>query len=350
MQKPPVEHVVIVVKENHTFDNYFGSFPGAVAEVLPQAADPPQLKPPDPPHDHRAWLRAHAAAQAGGRFGGVRQGYSKGDIPAYWAYAENYVLCDNYFTDVASQSEPNHLFLIAADSPIIDNSSPNRTYQPQPPFDIPSLPASLKAAGLEWRNYADQNASYFEHIGALKGDAWNVASAQFDTDAANGTLPAVSWLYAPAGFSEHPPYGANPGPVVGPGMTWTAQRVGAIAAGPLWPTTAIFITWDDWGGWYDHVTPQLCSSWNGGGPRGYAGSQFRYGNRVPCLVVSPYSRNAVVSVLYSHVSIVKFCLRLFGIASWNATALQPGDPSGDMWECFDFAAPPRLGVPGTRPS
>ncbi len=203
MNHAPVKHVVIIVKENHTFDNYFGSFPGAVGEGLPKAADPPQLHPPDPPHDHRAWLKAKSAAQGGGKFGGVRQGYGKGDIPAYWAYAQNYVLCDNYYTDVASQSEPNHLYLIAADSPIIDNSSASRTYQPEPPFAMPSLPEHLKAAGREWRNYADPNASYFEHIAALQGDAWNVPGAQFDTDAQSGKLPAVSWLYAPEGSSEH---------------------------------------------------------------------------------------------------------------------------------------------------
>src|SRR5690349_6253414 len=101
----PIEHVVIIVKENHTFDNYFGSFPGATGVALPQAPDPQVT---DPLHDHTAWLAAQA------QDGGVRLQYGKSDIPAYWAFAQNYSLCDNYFTDVASQSEPNHLHLIAA--------------------------------------------------------------------------------------------------------------------------------------------------------------------------------------------------------------------------------------------
>ncbi|OLC32733.1 MAG: hypothetical protein AUH31_00030 [Armatimonadetes bacterium 13_1_40CM_64_14] len=149
-----IKHVVIIVKENHTFDNYFGTFPGANGAVFPHAGDPIH----DPPHDHRAWLNRN------GPPGAVRLQYTKADIPAYWAYAQQYTLCDNFFTDVASQSEPNHLMLIAADSPIVDNASPNRTYQPQPPYDLPSLPAALAAAGHEWRDYADQNASYFRHI------------------------------------------------------------------------------------------------------------------------------------------------------------------------------------------
>src|SRR3989442_1550227 len=183
----PVDHVVIIVKETHTFDNYFGTFPGANGDVtLQHAADPP---PSDPPHDHAAWLRRAQVA--------VRQQYHESDIPAYFAYARQFTLCDNYFTEVASQSEPNHLLLIAAASPIIDNSSAKRrSYQPQAPFDIPSLPASLERAGLTWRSYGDQH-NYFNDIVALKGSRQIVRWTQFDADAAAGTLPNVSWLYAP---------------------------------------------------------------------------------------------------------------------------------------------------------
>ena len=127
----PIEHVVIVVKENHTFDNYFGTFPGAAGVALGRAADP---EIPDPPHDHEAWLHRNDPAPKGA----VRLQYAKADIPAYWAFAQQYTLCDNYFTEIASQSEPNHLVLITAGTPLIDNSSPHRTYQPQPPFDLPS--------------------------------------------------------------------------------------------------------------------------------------------------------------------------------------------------------------------
>ena len=141
----PINHVVIITKENHTFDNYFGTFPGATGVALPHAADPH----PDQGHGHDAWL-AHSGA--GGVTGTAKTQYQAADIPSYWAFAQQYTLCDNYFTDVAGQSEPNHLFLIAADSPLIDNSSSSRRYQPQPPFDIPSLPQTLAAAGHTWRN------------------------------------------------------------------------------------------------------------------------------------------------------------------------------------------------------
>src|SRR5436309_6295006 len=159
-----VKHVVIIVKENHTFDNYFGTFPGANGAQFPHAGDPT----PDPPHDHRAWLKRN------GPTGAVHLQYTQRDIPAYWAYAQQYTLCDNYFTDVASQSEPNHLYLIAAASPIIDNATPSRKYQPQPPYNLPSLPAALDTAGLQWRDYANPMESYFRHISGIAASASNV--------------------------------------------------------------------------------------------------------------------------------------------------------------------------------
>jgi phospholipase C len=335
----PIEHVVVIVKENHTFDNYFGAFPGAVGATLPAAPDPQVL---DPKHDHAAWLAAQKST------GGLRLQYGRRTIPIYWRYAETYTLCDNYFTDVASQSEPNHLHLIAADSPVIDNSSPNRKYQPVPPFKLANLPATLEAAGRQWRNYAEPNSSYFEHIAGLAGHKWNVPSTQFDHDATGGTLPDVSWLYAPGGLSEHPgDRQKTRKPQVGPGMAWTGARVQAVASGPQWAKSAIIITWDDWGGWYDHVKTPLASKWPGSGPAGYPDSQFRYGYRVPCLIVSPYARSGVNHTFYSHASVVKFCLRLFALKAWAAPALKPNDPSGDLWECFDFVKPPRLARPPT---
>src|SRR5260370_25060130 len=183
----PVEHVVIVVKENHTFDNYFGAFPGANGVTLPAASDPP---PHDPPHDHGAWLNRAQDA--------VHQQYKESDIPAYFAYAQQFTLCDNYFTEVASQSAPNHLMLIAPDSPIIDNSSTSRPFQPQPPFALKSLPESLPKAGLTWASYRDARfINYFHHIKALKKSAHIVPWNKFDTAVATGKLPNVSWLSAP---------------------------------------------------------------------------------------------------------------------------------------------------------
>ncbi len=326
----PIEHIVIIVKENHTFDNYFGTYPGANGDAtLAHAPDPP---PSDPPHDHKAWL--------GRAKGAVRQQYHESDIPGYFSYARNFTLCDNFFSEIASQSEPNHLMLIAASSPIIDNSSTHRTYQPQAPFKMASLPANLAKAGLTWKSYGDPTFNYFSHITDLKKSPNIVSWNKFDTDATAGNLPNVSWVYAPGGFSEHPPYGSSAGkPTVVPGMQWTLDRVNQVAKSNLWAKTAIFITWDDWGGWYDHVDPPLKDKWTKGSPSGttYTNTQFSYGPRVGCLVLSPYAKKGFISkVFHSHVSIVKFCEVTFGIKPIN----DRDKASDDMSDCFDFKQTP----------
>jgi phospholipase C len=104
----------------------------------------------------------------------------------------------------------------------------------------------------------------------------------------------------------------------------------------LWPTTAIFITWDDWGGWFDHVTPPQVELWKDG-------TQFRYGNRVGCIVASPYAKSGFISkVQHSHVSLVKFCETIFGLPAIN----NRDKISDDMLDCFDFSqkslAPPKF--------
>lgn len=325
----PIDHVVIIVKENHAFDNYFGRFPGANGVTLPPAADPP---PRDPRHDHVAWLRRSTSA--------VKQQYGPADIPDYFSYAKQFTLCDNFFTEVASQSAPNHLMLLAAASPIIDDISPSRTYQPKPPFDLPSLPAALQSSGLTWKSYGN-SSNYASYIKALKGSKNIVRQPQFDADVAAGTLPNVSWLYGPGSpveLSEHPRAS------VLQGSQWTAARVSQIARSKYWATCAIFITWDDWGGWYDHVEPPHKEDWTGGGPAkgpAYAGTQFSYGPRVGCLILSPFARRGVNHNFHSHVSIVKLCERTFGLAPLNARDAA----SDDMSDCFQFSqhplAPPK---------
>src|SRR4030088_1209813 len=111
MLEQKVQHVIIIVKENHTFDNYFGRFPGANGDsTLATAPNPPAS---DHPHTHEAWLNFDQKA--------VRQQYDRTVLSSYWKLAGEFTLCDHYFTDVAGPSTPNHLMLIAADSPVVDN-------------------------------------------------------------------------------------------------------------------------------------------------------------------------------------------------------------------------------------
>ena len=325
--KSPIEHVVLIIKENHAFDNYFGTFPGANGMALPRSPNPPAR---DPDHRHGAWLTRKQTA--------ARLQFTEQDIPAYFAYARQFTLCDNYFTDVAGPSTPNHLMLIAADSPVIENPPGYRRGTGGPVFQLPSLPANLVKATLTWRNYGGYAFSFIAGLGKQN----QTTSDQFVRDAGAGTLPTVSWVYAPHDASEHPPDSQDSGkPLVGNvthGTQWTVAQVNAIVKGGLWPKVAIFITWDDWGGWFDHVDPPNVEAWQGNGQHpAWNGTQFRYGSRVGCLALSPFARSGYVSkALHSHVSLLKFCCAQFGVAAWN-DRLRKAD---DMSDCFDFRRPP----------
>ena len=315
----PVQHVVLIIKENHTFDNYFGTFAGADGVHLAHSTNPPHQ---DPDHRHGAWLTRAKTS--------VQQQFTEPDIPAYFAYARQFTLCDQYFTDVAGPSTPNHLMLIAAASPVIDNPPRYRLAPGGPLFNLPTLPDALQKANLTWKNYGGYAFDFFKSLHGRN----TFPSSQFAVDAAAGKLPTVSWVYAPHDASEHPPDPSDQGnPLVGNvthGMEWTVQQVDAIASGGLWPKTVVFITWDDWGGWFDHVDPPIAEHWKDG-------TQFRYGSRVGCLVLSPYAKQGHVShALHSHVSLLKFCETTFGVKPLNAR----DTAADDMSDCFDFSRSP----------
>src|SRR5438128_12208824 len=163
-----VKHVVIILKENHTFDNYFGTFPGANGARLPRSPNPPAR---DDPHTHAAWLARQTTA--------AREQFVEQDIPAYFSYARKFCLCDNYCTDVAGPSTPNHLMLLCADSPIIDNPS-RRT--PQTIKIDASLPKSLEQSRLTWRSYGGWGVHYL-HGGHQE---WKIPSGQIRLGATAG--------------------------------------------------------------------------------------------------------------------------------------------------------------------
>ena len=322
-----IDHVVIIFKENHTFDNYFGTFPGTNGMNMPRSPNPP---PRDPDHRHSAWLTRQTTS--------VRQQFVEPDIPSYFAYARKFTLCDNYFTDVAGPSTPNHLMVLAADSPFIDNPQPG-----DPSRISTSLPLSLDRRNLSWGNYGGYAFQYLSGVGGRN----KFTSDQFAKDAVSGKLPSVSWVYATSQFDEHPP---DPGKVpmgnVTTGMQWTVDQVNAIVKGGLWGKIAIFITWDDWGEWYDHVDPPNVEAWKLATPQpSYKGTQFRYGSRVPCLLLSPYAKSGYISKkLHSHVSLVRFCESIFGLPALNQRDAQ----ADDMSDCFDFNQTPALS-PSIKP-
>src|SRR3981081_1699679 len=225
-----IDHVVIIVKENHTFDNYFGTFPGANGVQLEHAQNPPSG---DPDHKHETWEQRANETR-------YRVQYAENDIPGYFALARQYTLCDNYYSEVAGPSTPNHLMLICADAPLINNPANNYRPSPGQAYKLNSLPRALEKAGLTWGNYGGYA---FAYISELAGHPSHHSRDAFKQDAASGKLPSVSWVYGDGkpDLSEHPKQSVTPG------SQWTADQVAAVVAGGLVGRTPNFLTLDDWG-------------------------------------------------------------------------------------------------------
>ena len=310
----PLRHVVLLMQENRSFDHYFGRYPGA--DGLPAGA--PVVRAAldcgaDPPHT--------AAALAGmadtGDFPGpaARVVFSKQQVPIAWALAGRFALCDRYFAAVRGPTFVNRLFSVAA-SPGGFTDNPRRIDPSRLPR--PNLVDRLEAAGLDWGCYLARvpDARYNPVAFYPEREADPRANRPFSdflADAATGRLPAVSWLVSEDPLTEHPPAPPQWG------QRFAALAVHALATGPRWRETALVLTYDESGGFYDHVRP----------PAGL-------GFRVPAIVVSPYARRGHVShVTYDHASALALVERTFGLpplGDRDATA-------SPLEDCFDFDHP-----------
>ncbi len=382
-----IRHVVIIVQENRTLDNLFHDFPGAdtadygkdskgdVVQLKPESL----TKPVDISHRHAAFVTEYN----GGRMDGFdrvasrckkrrerRAGCRPGDLHAYgfvpekevepyWTLAKEYTLADHMFQTNEGPSFPAHQFLVSGTSRTSDNSPVWAAENPWgnhvgpaggcdsepttkvtvineqgiesgrvfPCFTRVSLMDRLDAARLTWRYYQ-------QHLGA---GLWNgpdairnirygrfyhtdvvAPSKRVLDDIANGKLANVVWVTPPKRSSDHS------GETNGSGPSWVASIVNAIGESRYWDSTAIFITWDDWGGWYDHVAPRKFNA-------------YELGFRVPLIVVSAYARHHHVShVEYEFGSILKFTERAFRLMPLHTTDVR----SADLSDCFDFSRPP----------
>ena len=335
-----IKNIVIVLQENHTFDNYFGTYPGAdgtagKAYCLPDSPGSSNcigpfhdtsLTPADTGHN---WKSAHADYDSGKMDGFVYtegnaevMGYYDGtDLGRYWKAAGAYVLCDRYFTSVMSESAPNHLFLVAGTAGgLLDDNVP-RTLPFPPVFQ------ELDAAGVTWKVYTD-HPSWYESFSYVKtsptamGNFKKAASITADVKA--GQLSQVSWVIGAPGGDEHPPADIQTGEnSVADGI------VNAVGASPYWPSAAVFITWDDYGGFFDHVPPPQVD-------------KYGYGFRVPCLIISPYAKAGFIdSIVNDHTSILKFVETRYGLSP-----LSTRDAAANgLSEAFDFTQAPRPFAP-----
>ncbi|MGA8603656.1 MAG: alkaline phosphatase family protein [Thermoplasmata archaeon] len=334
-----ISKIVVVFQENHTLDNYFGTYPGidgtlGKSILLPSTpGGPPSVGPVHsatvtPVDLNHSWNSAHADYDGGKMDGFV---YSEGspttlsyfdrtDLPRYWAAADRYVLCDRYFTSVMTESAPNHLFLVAGTAGGLKDDSVPKTLPFPPIFE------QLDQKGISWNVYSAskwlQSFDYVQKTPAAR--ARFRTPAAFATDLASGNLSDVSWIIGAAGGDEHPPANIQTGEAgVADGI------INAIGQSPFWPSTAVFITWDCYGGFYDHVPPAQVDA-------------FGYGFRVPCLVISPFARSGFVDhTVNDHTSILKFIETRYGLSPLSTRDAQ----ANGFAEAFDFVSPPRPFVP-----
>ena len=314
-----IQQVVIFIQENHTFDSLFADFPGTDGKSAGRPC--PDALPSDPPHQHRDSLTPNGATSAT-----ARCSYSEADAPNYWQLAREFSLCDRFFSDVRGPSHPNYLMLMAGQSPIVNTPWPSDVC-PDFCLDLPTLPDRLDARGLTWRDYA----GLFTDIKGLVGRP-EIANddAGFFSDAAAGKLPNVAWLNS--GFladgdarSGHPPASLCAA------ENYAVKVFNALMSGPQWKTTAAFLIWDDWGGFYDHVEPPVVE-------KGSDGAPVRYGFRVPCIVAGPYARQGYVShQTHSFVSILRFIETVFNLAPLTVRDAQ----ASDMLDCLNLGQSPR---------
>jgi len=370
-----IKHIVFFIKENRTFDNYFGTYPGAngattaldsVGETIPLQHEQDQV--PDIDHSFEGASQAYdngkmdqfdllssATTTYKSRRNNPYANNSltqmyQSDIPNYWLYAQNFVLGDNMFSSLRGPSFPNHLYIIAAQSGGVIDNPPNdtpgwgcdvpkqqvavlsdngSTHLQNTCFNFQTLADELDAKGYSWRYYAPPLAGGFgyhwssfdaiQHIRYGKDWQYVVPTQQFMDDATSGKLPTVSWVVTPSWASEHPSAS------VCEGENWTVQMLNALMRGPDWSSTALFLTWDDFGGFYDHVAPETVDG-------------FGLGFRVPLLVISPYAKKGYIDhTSYEFSSMLRFSEDILGLAP--LTKRDKG--ANDMFNAFDFTQKPQ---------
>ena len=368
----PIPHVVFLLQENHTFDNYFSAFPGvdpAPASVcMPNWIPTPSPKPKPTPtptgtpdasstatpnpsatsrskatpsptptptpvpsatqcydrfhlsshrtvdlnHGAVAALRAYDNGQMDGFSAAQSQYnlplnltmgyYDATDLPLYYSLASDYVLAQRFFSSAWGSSEANHMYAVAARS---GGSLPANGY------DFPTIFDRLQAAGVTWKFYVqnyDPTITFrnFNPTSAKSAQlTWaplldfarfiddpNLSShivdmQQYYSDLNAGTLPAVAFL-APSGLSEHPPGDITVG------QSFGVTTVTSLMRSSAWSSSLFTLTWDDWGGWYDHVPPPQVDA-------------DGYGFRVPAIFISPYAKTGTIdNTTYDFTSVLKF--------------------------------------------
>jgi len=361
-QVTPIKHLVVVMQENHSFDNYFGTYPTANGSLinnitsrlhpvdglprgvcLPQgnACVAPYLSMSsntlNPIEGQVTYAQDYAAGGMNGfaEFSGSQSMayFDYHQIAAYWDYAEEYGLADRYFASALSTTTPNRILLLAGDTPVANN------YGPPPYLEYnQTILAELEGHGLSW-GYFDFVSAYgspsnvypFNYfLNRTSNDRIMNVSKFFEALNSGTGLPAVSFVNSLGSgmLDEHPDENVTQGEL------WVVSIVNAVMSSSYWNSTAILITWDEGGGYFDHVAPPQILTIDHRFNQPLAG----YGQRVPLLVISAYAReNYVSETVLNHLSIIRFIEYNWNLPVMNRDIMN----SNNLLEFFDFESPPR---------
>ncbi len=364
----PIKHFLFLMQENHSFDNYFGTYPGA--DGLPvDTCVPVRIHEPDGDCVKPYWIDGSQIGDLGHTQnvfraqlnGGENDGfieafadegdptkqamgyYDDRDLPYYWNVADNYVLFDRFFTSAGGGSVWNHMYWVAGRP-----GNPAGDSIPADGFgDLPTIFDRLEEAGVSWKFYVqnyDPSITYRTYRtvdDANKGAqvVWApllaygrylddpelfgkiVPLEQYYTDLAEGTLPSVAYM-VPSGASEHPPGSIQAG------ERFIRTLHTALMRSSAWDSSAFLWSYDDWGGWYDHVVPPKVD-------------KYGFGYRAPALLVSPYAKQGYVdNTTLDFTSGLKFIQE-----NWGVKPLAKRDAAANNFlTAFDFDSPPRAPV------
>ncbi len=367
-----IKHIVIACQENRTFDTYFGYYPKAGNFGIPTGYSQPDGKggtvtphkfhihdTKDIAHDwqtiHREWNNGKMDGFYVTDVASALGYYDRSDIPYYYGLADSFTLCGNYFCYQLGPTLPNRVALWAGTTGGITQNHK----LPKGTLDFQTIIDLLEDHGISWNFYnlgllGLGSTPEIEFINAMPffkrwyqdKRLYNHEAALF-SDMKAGALPQVTFVISAAFYSEHPPMD------IILGERKMASVINALIQSPLWTSSAFFLTYDEGGGYFDHVPPPKLDAY---GP----------GMRVPTFVVSPWAKRGYISgQLYEHNSILKFIERRFGLPSLasanhrfdtstpafnndaaHGNAGPPAPPRdglaqlGDFYEAFDFTQDP----------
>jgi phospholipase C len=363
----PINHIVVLMQENRSYDSYFGQLYAEgqpASDPEPTTGNPDPTNPSNPPivpfHQTKlcsvadlghSWNQAHAEYDNGAmdgftttnvypddRTGSRAMGsYDQAQLPFYYQLANTFGIGDRYFSSVMGPTYPNRFYLLAGTS----FGHISNDFAPTGGWPVTTIFDRLDAAGISWKVYD----SGFAFASFFKGPQAEASThifpiSQYYTDAAAGNLPAVTFI-DPAFFgSPNKETDEHPNSNVEVGQKFVYGVVKALEASPNWSDSAFFLTYDEDGGFYDHVPPPAAVVPDSIAPMLQPGDTVasfdHYGFRVPLIVMSPYSKPHFVSnVVSDHTSILKFIEDRYGLAPLTARDAA----ASDLTDYFDFSAP-----------